>query len=171
MASTLVLSVGLDPHLLGTRNLVLQFAGYAVVPAFSIREAFDCLRAGDFDLVLLCQSIPADERDRLSLWIRASGSRAPVVSVSGKLRQSEPFAGVTVDGDPDALLMGIREVLFSAATPAVRTPASCHKKDAGGLPPKEAAGAEGKRQPQSATGYERQGRTTNERTAPLAGTG
>ena len=35
MALTLVLSVGLDPELLDTRNLVLQSAGYTVVAAFS----------------------------------------------------------------------------------------------------------------------------------------
>lgn len=146
MALTLVLSVGLDPELLGTRNLVLQSAGYTVVAAFSAHEAVDRLRAGDFDLVLLCQSIPTSEKDRLALWIRASGSRIPIISISGILCQRDAFANATVVNDPNVLLMAIREVLINAATPAVRTLAPC-KRDAGVLAQKEVPDAPGKRPP------------------------
>ena len=95
MALTLVLSVGLDPELLITRNLVLQSAGYTVVAAFSPREAVDRLREGDFDLVLLCQSIPTEEKDHLALWIRrATGSCCiPVRSVSGILYERDAIRG------------------------------------------------------------------------------
>ena len=88
MALTLVLSVGLDTELLSTRNFVLHSAGYIVIAAFSPKEAVDRLRDGDFDLVLLCQSIPTKEKDHLALWIRASGSRIPVISISGFLEQA-----------------------------------------------------------------------------------
>jgi DNA-binding response OmpR family regulator len=74
MALTLVLSVGFDSQLLATRNLVLQSAGYTVVRAFSLKAAADCFQTLDFDLVLLCQSIPTKEKDRLVSWIRVSGS-------------------------------------------------------------------------------------------------
>ena len=120
MALTIVLSVGLDASLLETRNLVLQSAGLSVVAAFSPKEAVDRLREGDFDLVLLCQSIPTKEKDRLALWIRASGSRVPVISISGILWERDSFANATVVSDPNALLTAITEVLINAATPAVR---------------------------------------------------
>ncbi len=113
MPQTLVLSVGLDPQLLGTRDLILQSAGYIVVSTYSMREAVDRFRQGDFDLVLLCQSIPAKERERLTRWIRASGSRIPVVSVSGNLCPGDVAGGVTVGSDRRTLLWGIREVLIS----------------------------------------------------------
>ena len=116
MAITLVLSIGLDVELLSTRNLVLQSAGYAVVPAFSIEEAVACFTDGDFDLVLLCQSIPTNLKERLTCWIRATGSSIPVVSVSGWICQHDAFADATVEGNPSTLLMGIRDALVKAAT-------------------------------------------------------
>ena len=161
MALTLVLSVGLDPELLGTRKLVLQSAGYTVVAAFSAQGAVDRLRAGDFDLVLLCQSIPTNEKDRLALWIRASGSRIPVISISGIPCQRDAFADATVVGDPNALLMAIGEVLINAATPAVGTSGSC-KKDAGVLPQREVAAAPGKRPPKPSAANGRQTKTTKD---------
>ena len=44
------------------------------------------------------------------------------------------FADATVVGDPNALLTALREVLISAAIPAVGTSASLQQKDAGVLP-------------------------------------
>jgi hypothetical protein len=65
MALTLILSIGQDAELLSIRNFVLQSAGYFVVPAYSLKEAADHFAGGDFDLVLLCQSIPIKDKDRL----------------------------------------------------------------------------------------------------------
>ena len=170
MALTVVLSSGVDADLLVTRNLVLQSAGYAVVPAFSIKEAIDCFQEGDFDLVLLCQSIPTKGKDCLTSLIRASGSRVPVVSVSGIACQRDAFTDATVGSEPGALLWGIREVLINAATPAVWTPVPRHKKS-GALPLNEVVVAHGTKPPKSDTGVERQARTIKERTVPLGRAG
>ena len=116
MALTLILSVGLDSDLLGSRNLVLQSAGYTVVSAHSVKEAVQRFQAGDFDLVLLCQSISMLEKERLTSWIRASGSRIPVVCVSGKLLDGYACSSGTVGSNPEALLAGIKEALTEAAT-------------------------------------------------------
>jgi CheY-like chemotaxis protein len=144
MALTLVLSVGLDPEILGTRNIVLQSAGYTVVRAFSLKAAVDCFQALDFDLILLCQSIPTKEKDRLTSWIRASGSRVPVVSVAENLCQQDAFADATVESDPKVLLMGIRQALVKAGIPAGWTAAFSHKKDAVVSSPRGFAAAQGK---------------------------
>jgi CheY-like chemotaxis protein len=165
MALTLVLSIGLDPELLSTRNFVLQSAGYFVVPAYSLKEAVDRFVGGDFDLVLLCQSIPIRDKDRLISWIRASGSRIPVVCDSGKFNEDERVDGITVDGDLDGLLVTINDLLINAAPAAVSTPISCHKKDANVL------AEQGKKSPQSVTGNERQARTTKEPFVHLAHAG
>lgn len=160
MALTVVLSVGLDPGLLGTRNLILQSAGYIVVSAYSIREAVDRFQEGDFDLVLLCQSIPARERDNLSCWIRASGSRIPVVSVSGHSCQNDEFAGVTVGSEPGALLWGIREVLINAENSAARPTTHRDKQ--------WETATQGKNPPTPSTGFDRITETTEERPVSLA---
>jgi CheY-like chemotaxis protein len=62
MPLTIVLSVGFDPALLMTRVLVLQSAGYLVEQASSVTKAIDLFQAGDFDLVLLCHSVPRKDR-------------------------------------------------------------------------------------------------------------
>ncbi len=115
MLSTLVLSVCLDSSLLKTRRALLESAGYTVVSAFSLREAVDRFRDGDFDLILLSHSLPKQDRDRLVCLIRASGSRIPVVFLAAGLDPNDTFADETVGSDPDSLLKGIREALIKAA--------------------------------------------------------
>jgi DNA-binding response OmpR family regulator len=73
MSLGIALAVSLDPSLLRTRSQVLQSAGYIVVSASSVKEAVDYFQAGDFDLVILCHSLPAKDRERLTSLIRASG--------------------------------------------------------------------------------------------------
>lgn len=156
MALTLVLSIGLDVELLSTRNLVLQSAGYLVVPAYSLKEAVDRFQDGDFDLVLLCQSIPTKEKDRLTRWIRASGSRVPVLSVSASPRLRDGHKDETFGSDPNSLLEEIREALIGAETPATR--ASTFRK----------ASAGGKKAPETQADYERQPSIISEHHVPLA---
>jgi hypothetical protein len=113
MPLTLVLSVGLDASLLETRNIVLHSAGFLVESASSLNEAAHRFLAGDFDLVILCHSVPTRERERLTCLIRASGSRTPIVSISGNLRQCDAFATATIEDGPN-LLIGIRAVINKA---------------------------------------------------------
>jgi len=77
MRTNVVLAVGFDLSLMRTRTLVLQSAGYIVESASSLKEAVDRFQAGDFDLVLLCHSIPMKDRDHLTCLIRATGALTP----------------------------------------------------------------------------------------------
>jgi DNA-binding response OmpR family regulator len=115
MPLTLVLSVGLDVSLLETRNMMLQSAGYTVESALSVRAAAHRFLAGDFDLVMLCHSILAKERDRITCLIRATGSRTPVVFISGVAGQCDAFATATLEDGPDKFVLGVSEVLLRAA--------------------------------------------------------
>lgn len=163
MALTLVLSIGLDVELLSTRNLVLQSAGYLVVSAYSLREAVDRFQDGDFDLVLLCQSIPTKEKDRLTSWIRASGSRVPLLSVSTSPCQRDTFTDATIESDPNSLLEGMKEALLKAGMPATW---------ASTFPDKHLlASTQAKRAPETHADYERQPSINEEHHAPLARAG
>jgi CheY-like chemotaxis protein len=117
MPLTLVLSVGQDSSLLMTRNLVLETAGYTVVPSLSIKEAFNRFMAGDFDLVILDYSLPAKDRERLASLIRATSLRTPVVSVVQVSGWNDPYVDTTVESEPEMLLIGVREALLKAANP------------------------------------------------------
>ena len=115
MPLALVLSVGLDSVVLGARSPLLQSEGYIVVSSLSVKEAVDIFLTGDFDLVLLDNSLPAKDRDRLTCLIRASGSRIPVVSVAPEYSHADSFADAMLESDPNKLLMGIRRVLHKTA--------------------------------------------------------
>jgi CheY-like chemotaxis protein len=124
---TLVLSVGLDSTLLDTHSELLRSAGYTIESAWSVKVAVDRFLTGDFDLVLLCHSIPPRDRDRLTCLIRASGSRTPVVSIAGSLDQVDIFANATLEAVPEILLRGIREILNKATSERTFAPARSKK--------------------------------------------
>jgi hypothetical protein len=74
MSTAFILAVGQDDFHLDTRT-----AGYVVESVMSLTQALNQFLTADFDLVLLCHSIPLNlkERDRLTCAIRASGSPVP----------------------------------------------------------------------------------------------
>jgi CheY-like chemotaxis protein len=111
----LILSVGLDSMLLESRNRILRAAGYIVEPAHSVKDAIHQIQKVDFDLVLLCHSIPPQDRDRLTCLIRASGLHTPVASVGARSGQNAGgFTEVTIEPAPAELLHGIQNVLLKA---------------------------------------------------------
>jgi len=120
MVPGIVLAVGFEPSLMTARMLVLQSAGYVIVRGSSLKETVDHLHSGDFDLVLLCHSVPATDRERLTSLIRASGSRIPIVSIAGRLGECDAFANATLEDGPNKFLAGIREVIIKA----LKTPAA-----------------------------------------------
>lgn len=110
-----VLAVGSNLPLMSTRILVLRSAGYIVESASSLQEAVDRFHLGDFDIVLLCHSVPMEDRERLATSIRATGSLTPIVSIASKLGECDAFANATLEDGPNKFLVGIREALSKAA--------------------------------------------------------
>jgi hypothetical protein len=73
--------------------------------------AVDRFQSRDFDLVLLCHSVPRKDRGRLTGLIRASGSHTPIVSIAGNLSECDTFATATLEDGPSNFLAGIKDVL------------------------------------------------------------
>lgn len=80
----LILSAGRDPDLLKARNSVLQAQGYRVAAASNSYEVVDKLLNGDFDLVLLCHTMPEEDRRRLARIIIRHSPSTPVILISKK---------------------------------------------------------------------------------------
>jgi DNA-binding response OmpR family regulator len=118
----LILSIGLDANVLATRALILRSAGYTVVSAMSLREAVSLLHGSDFDIIVLCHTLPAKDCERLISMVRSSGSRIPVVAVAdSEVSQHSSMADATLDKEPVAFLRAMREwVLDRAQPPAQR---------------------------------------------------
>jgi CheY-like chemotaxis protein len=99
---------------LRARGLVLESAGYLVESASTLKGAADRFQSGDFDLVLLCHSVPRKDRDRLTSLIRSSRSRTPIISIAGNLGECDAFATATLEDGPNNFLAGIKDVLVKA---------------------------------------------------------
>jgi len=117
MSLTVVLAVGLDSWLMATESTHWKSEGFVVISAGSIQEAIEHFKAGDFDLVLLGNSISLESKERLAFLVRASGSQTPVVSVSDLASDSAAFTGVTLKNDAGALLTGITELIAARSKP------------------------------------------------------
>jgi CheY-like chemotaxis protein len=111
MSPRIILSVGANLTLLGTRNMILRAAGYIVESARSLKQAIDHCLAREFDMVIMCHSVSLKDRDRLACWIRASGAPTAVVSVPENLGQSDFFADANLEHEPERFLSGINDVL------------------------------------------------------------
>lgn len=94
--------------------MVLQSAGYIVVPALSTEEATVRFLDGDFDLVLLDYDFPMEDREQLTSLIRESGSHIPIVSVAPDPAWGDPFVDKVVASEPEMLLKGLREALLGS---------------------------------------------------------
>lgn len=111
MPLTVILAVGLDSSLLAGQISLWQAAGFVITSTGSIREAIVHIRDGDFDLVLLGHSIPADSRERFAFLVKAIGPRTPVVSISDSADHRDHFADATVRNEPTSLLQSIGELM------------------------------------------------------------
>jgi DNA-binding NtrC family response regulator len=115
MLLTVVLAVCLDPTTLAIHDSVWKSAGYIFTKAGSIREAIERFKTGDFDMVLLGCSIPAESRERLTFLIRASGSHVPVASIGKSFGDCDSFADATFGNEPKELLLGMGELVAKSA--------------------------------------------------------
>src|ERR671937_172973 len=109
-----LLSVGTDRTLLDLRTSVLRQAGYSVKTVTTAEEAYRLVMGRDFDAVIICHSLPEEERHRLMLTIRAAkpSTRVMVVDSSAYRARSELVdeSMYNLDG-PEQLLAHVARML------------------------------------------------------------
>ena len=115
MPIQLILAVGREPALLEYRSQILRRAGYIVDSELSLKNAIQRYKDGDFDLVLLCHSIPVQERDHLISSIQAFGSLTPIVSVAPPdSRAPDVVNDLILEATPEKLLGSVQGALLKA---------------------------------------------------------
>lgn len=108
-----ILSISYDPHLLMSRELLLQQMGYEVISAEGFSQAYEhCeTRNGHFDLIVLGHSIPHDDKHEIMRRL-TKACDCPVVAL---LRANEPpleGAAASVQSlNPPAFIAAVRTVL------------------------------------------------------------
>jgi CheY-like chemotaxis protein len=105
-----ILSVGREPDLLRTRNQVLKSTGSTVVAARTTVELVEKFYNGDFDLVLLCHTIPREEQKAIRALVHRRSPSTPVLSVIPS-DKSDGADFHTVSNTPEALIAAITVLL------------------------------------------------------------
>lgn len=124
MAAAAILYAGRDQALVQTRRLVLEQQGYAVEVCHNTEEFVGKFLEGDYDLVLLCNSLRDGERERLTSLVHRFSRRTPVLLVNSMPGRTGEGADPVCDGEPQTILETIARVLPAAAKPAAGTVAA-----------------------------------------------
>ena len=115
--SFLILSAGRDAELLKSRNTALAAPGYKVAAASDSFEIVDKLLNGDFDLVLLCHTIPDDDRLRIARIVGSYTPSTPVVLVSEDGRSQWAAGSRIVRCRPDQIMNTLTHSLTPRSGP------------------------------------------------------
>src|SRR3954471_19141228 len=134
MPRNAILSAGRDRPLLYTRNRVLEDAGYNVTPATTSAETVERFFTGDFDLVILCHSIPIEERERIAMLVHNHSPSTPVVVLADMASRRYNFGDITVESDANSLLQSVPLALKMAAERKPLTPAAPRNSHSTGGP-------------------------------------
>ena len=91
MAVYLVLSVSRDAALAETRRQIMKELGCIVETVPTPQEAMRAFRDGDFDLVLLCQTITQLEKRKLVARMKSEKPSIPIISIRTSGDSYEPL--------------------------------------------------------------------------------
>jgi DNA-binding NtrC family response regulator len=123
MPITMVLAIGLDAAFLESHRNALKASGYFVSSAQSVNAAIDEFREGDFDLVLIGQSIEAERRERLTSMIRDTGSQVPVVCVAEPSSYFNTLAVAAAESGQRYMMQSIGDLVANRKKPVARASA------------------------------------------------
>lgn len=108
--------IGTDSVLLRTRAAVLETAGVRVINAVSPAQGLERIRAGSFDLAVLCHTLSRNDRLNLASAIRQINPSALILLVSGGPgvhAVEKDGMDAILEAEPHRLLEGFRGMLPS----------------------------------------------------------
>lgn len=106
-----ILCISNDAALLSTRTMLLEQAGFKVVPAFGFAAAMEtCSKDSSFDLILMGQTIPPKDKRTLISTLREIGCKAPTLSIRRQGDEVLPEVDFTIDSQagPVALIDAVK---------------------------------------------------------------
>jgi len=77
-----ILSVGYDRNLMSSRSLLLRSAGYLVEEAYSRDDAIAIACSDMIGLVLVCHTVPEDEKAAIISAVRKQESLVPIICIA-----------------------------------------------------------------------------------------
>jgi hypothetical protein len=114
---TVVLAVGVDSEMLDAESTLWKSKGFFFISVRTVKEAVTRFHAGDFDIILLGDSVSLENRERLTFLIQAAGSQTPVVCIEDQRCECESFADANSEQQLNELVTGIQKLLANKQQP------------------------------------------------------
>lgn len=105
---TRILVVGYDRLLNGLRSKVLRMSEYEVEEAFTVTEALQRAQSDSIDAVVVCHTVPENEKKTLVATVRKTRTLMPIFCVAGREYDSVPVSCVCVANSPIELLDAVK---------------------------------------------------------------
>ncbi len=112
ISKTRVVAFGYDRLLVGLRSRVLRLSGYEVEETFSIAEASKSAQSDLIDALVICHTVPLDEKEQLVLAVRRTRKLMPILCVQAYQHDLIPDDCFSVENSPVGMLDAMREAIW-----------------------------------------------------------
>ena len=117
MSMKRILAYGDDAHVISTRAMVLQRAGYDVAHTTRADELAPLLRGILFDLLLIGDSLRTSRNVRLVQGLREQFPTLPIVMVQDEKDERDPWSTAFVSSGPEQIVNAVRFFLEGNGKP------------------------------------------------------
>lgn len=111
MSTKRILAYGEDAHVISTRAMILQRAGYDVVHTTRANELASLLHGISFDMLLMGDSLRTPQNVRLVERLRKQFSTLTIVMVQDEKDERDPWSTAFVSSGPEQIVNAVRLLL------------------------------------------------------------
>jgi CheY-like chemotaxis protein len=102
-----ILAYGEDSLVISTRAMILQRAGYEVIPTTNAGDVFTLLTGISFDLLLIGDSVRNSSHVQLAQRVRSRFPHLPIAMVQDEREERDPWSTIFVNSAPESLLKSL----------------------------------------------------------------
>jgi len=121
MSTKRILAYGEDTHVISTRAMILQRAGYDVINTTRANELFSLLHGISFDMLLMGDSLRTPQNVRLVQRLREQFPTLTIVMVQDEKDERDPWSTAFVSSGPEQILKAVRLFLDGSRKPVRST--------------------------------------------------
>jgi len=104
MSTKRILAYGEDAHVISTRAMILQRAGYDVVHTTRASELASLLESLPFDLLLMGDCLRTPQNVRLVERLRQQFSTLTIIMVQDEKEERDPWSTAFVSSGPEEII-------------------------------------------------------------------
>lgn len=118
ISTTRVVAFGYDRMLVGLRCRILRMSGYEVEETFTSAEAAEAVQSDLMDALIICHTVPSEERERLARMVRNRRKLMPILCIRAHQHDLIPSGCTSVDNSPVAILDAVQEAVRAYKSPS-----------------------------------------------------